>query len=179
MAAIWHMTANFGRGAAAGDAARAFETAFSKKPFGVPNAGRIVLNLNIEGNDSGWECHVLPYVESTEWHLNDHAGPNDEREAEDLHAAALVLYHRLSLVPSGYLFALYGCEVGDWRDAETLEAELSPDGFLRKFMTEYPSLTGLVVKDALSVAAGDPPGFSRFSLGYSWIPWTKEGLDNP
>ncbi len=166
MAYIWFMSMNCDESE---ENARALAAKFDLGEFRVPNAGRTTLDVGVDKNDSGWECHVTPV--DSEGALNAHGGPADEKEATDLDAAAAVLYQRLRRL-SGYGFAWFGCEVGDWRDTKTLIEELLPDGFLRKMIASSDSLAGLVVSDALWTIAGKPPGFAPFAPSYVWVPWT-------
>lgn len=172
MACIWQLTANFHKDE---KAARAFRANYNASVFDVPHAGRIIPLLSLADGSTGWECHVTPCLESSKSHdyLDGHAGPANHREAEDLDVAAKVLYDRLSR-SEGYSFALYGCEVGGWRDCKELIEDLSPGGFLRAFMKERSdNAAGLVIHEWLWKEAEQPEGFTRFSPLHLWTPWTR------
>jgi hypothetical protein len=122
--------------------------------------------VGVELNSSGWEAIVCPYVKRPHGfgHLNGHGGPKDAMEAEDLDAAARVLYERLCPL-LGYRFAFTGVEVADWKSPKELTEQLKPNGVLRSF-----NLDGLVLSADMWERAEKPDGFVPFGESFVWLP---------
>jgi hypothetical protein len=187
MAWIWFMGANFARE----EHARAFAEHFVKTGFSVPHAGHVELRFAVEQdseNETGWEVHVLPYVDPEgpdgvshggPWHLNGHGHASEPGEVEDIDACAKVLYERLASLHN-YRFALVGFEVGGWRTAGGLLDDLSPGGLYdqhRAMLGQPPHncehvWDGLVISQDLWRIANRPEGFVRFSSDHLWVPYT-------
>lgn len=180
MAWIWHLSVSL-----PGEReARDFVERLDKAPFRVPHAGHVELQTSVEQVQSGWEVHVLPYVDPESpdgvshggpWHLNGHGSARTPEEVADIDAASAVLYDRLRNAPSLYRFALVGFEVGDWRSAGGLLDDLSPGGLYHQHRSwGLQTWDGLVVHQDLWRAAWSPGGFEHFSGEYMWTPPTSE-----
>lgn len=174
MAYIWHMSVNFSKE----EFARSFEKHYDHSMIDLPHAGKCEPRVSVEKNDSGWEVHVLPYVDPEgpdgvshggPWHLNGHGGAKAGKEVEDLDACAKVLFDRLRNIHN-YRFAFVGWEVGDWRSAGGLLDDLSEGGL---YVPGHKTWGGLVVSKDLYEAAGMPEGFVKFSGEYLWVPYTS------
>lgn len=107
--------------------------------------------------DGDWWCGVAPEGLSR-------SGVTSATEAMAMTSAGNRLYERLRTAPPVYRYALVGVETDEFRNHAELIAE-------DEDLTRFP---GLVIRQDIWTAVGEPPVFDTFAPGYRWIPYAGE-----
>ena len=173
MAWIWFLSANFPDS----ESAESFAQAFDLTSIKAPSGKTVKLVVDIDNYSTGWECAVMPSVESDQpydpgwtW-LNGSGGAYDAENARDIDFVADQLRSRLRGM-RGFNFAQIGWECSEWSSAEELTAELKPGGdFAERMKGTVPDLLdGLIIPRSMYEQIDQTLKFVPFGLHAYWLP---------